>query len=138
MALSGAAERREHGLLTAPATPAAQAQVGSCRRSGAFRHRATRTGLPRARTVRRFLLGLQIVRTLVTEELGGTLELHDRPGGGLAAVVAIPVPGRTGNARRACEPVDDHGRVPGGPGRDAVGTGRATRPGLPARERYGA
>jgi two-component system, sensor histidine kinase PdtaS len=37
-------------------------------------------------------LGLQIVRTLVVGELGGTLELGDRPGGGTQAVIDLPMP----------------------------------------------
>ncbi len=36
-------------------------------------------------------LGLQIVRTLVVAELGGTLEITDRPGGGTLVVVDLPV-----------------------------------------------
>jgi two-component sensor histidine kinase len=36
-------------------------------------------------------LGLQIVRTLVTGELGGTLELRPRPGGGTEAVLVLPL-----------------------------------------------
>ena len=39
-------------------------------------------------------LGLQIVRTLVTGELGGTLELRPRPGGGTEAVLDVPSPAR--------------------------------------------
>jgi two-component sensor histidine kinase len=36
-------------------------------------------------------LGLQIVRTLVTGELGGTLELRPRQGGGTEAVLVVPL-----------------------------------------------
>jgi two-component sensor histidine kinase len=36
-------------------------------------------------------LGLQIVRTLVTGELGGTLELRPRSGGGTEAVLVFPL-----------------------------------------------
>jgi two-component system, sensor histidine kinase PdtaS len=36
-------------------------------------------------------LGLQIVRTLVTGELGGTLEIRPRTGGGTEAVVIVPL-----------------------------------------------
>lgn len=39
-------------------------------------------------------LGLQIVRTLVTEELGGRLELGPNPGGGTLARVLVPAPRR--------------------------------------------
>ena len=42
-------------------------------------------------------LGLQIVRTLVVGELGGTLELGPRPGGGTRAVIDLPA-GRTHDA----------------------------------------
>ena len=38
-------------------------------------------------------LGLQIVRTLVVAELGGSLAVRRRPGGGTLAVVEIPVSG---------------------------------------------
>jgi two-component system, sensor histidine kinase PdtaS len=37
-------------------------------------------------------LGLQIVRTLVVGELGGTLDLGNRPGGGTQAVIDLPMP----------------------------------------------
>ena len=37
-------------------------------------------------------LGLQIVRALVQTELDGTIELHPRGGGGVAAVVDVPLP----------------------------------------------
>jgi two-component sensor histidine kinase len=37
-------------------------------------------------------LGLQIVRTLVRSELGGTIELCPREGGGVAAVLDLPLP----------------------------------------------
>jgi len=37
-------------------------------------------------------LGLQIVRTLVVGELGGTLDLGPRHGGGTRAVVDVPLP----------------------------------------------
>ena len=37
-------------------------------------------------------LGLQIVRTLVRTELGGTIELRPRQGGGVAAVLDVPLP----------------------------------------------
>jgi two-component system, sensor histidine kinase PdtaS len=36
-------------------------------------------------------LGLQIVRTLVVAELGGNLEITNRPGGGTLVVVDLPV-----------------------------------------------
>jgi two-component sensor histidine kinase len=36
-------------------------------------------------------LGLQIVRTLVTGELGGTLEIRPRPAGGTEAVLVLPL-----------------------------------------------
>jgi two-component sensor histidine kinase len=36
-------------------------------------------------------LGLQIVRTLVTGELGGTLEIRPRTGGGTEAVLVLPL-----------------------------------------------
>jgi two-component sensor histidine kinase len=36
-------------------------------------------------------LGLQIVRTLITGELRGTLELRDRSGGGTEAVLVVPL-----------------------------------------------
>jgi two-component system, sensor histidine kinase PdtaS len=36
-------------------------------------------------------LGLQIVRTLVVTELGGNLEITNRPGGGTLVVVDLPV-----------------------------------------------
>jgi two-component sensor histidine kinase len=36
-------------------------------------------------------LGLQIVRTLVVAELGGSLEITDRPGGGTLVVLDLPV-----------------------------------------------
>jgi len=36
-------------------------------------------------------LGLQIVRTLVLTELGGTLEISPRPGGGTQVIVVLPV-----------------------------------------------
>jgi two-component sensor histidine kinase len=39
-------------------------------------------------------LGLQIVATLVRGELDGVLDLRNRPGGGTAAVVEIPLVGR--------------------------------------------
>ena len=89
----------EHGAHRA-GDPAAQAQVWvTAERSGAqllVTVADAGPGLPEGTDpFAGSSLGLQIVRTLVTEELGGTLELHDRPGGGLAAVVAIPVPGRT-------------------------------------------
>ena len=37
-------------------------------------------------------LGLQIVRALVQTELDGTIELRPRGGGGVAAVVDVPLP----------------------------------------------
>jgi two-component sensor histidine kinase len=37
-------------------------------------------------------LGLQIVRTLVQTELDGTIELRRCEGGGVAAVVDLPLP----------------------------------------------
>jgi two-component sensor histidine kinase len=40
-------------------------------------------------------LGLQIVRTLVTGELGGTLEIRPRSGGGTEAVLVLPLNRRT-------------------------------------------
>ncbi|MQA24796.1 MAG: ATPase, partial [Micromonosporaceae bacterium] len=36
-------------------------------------------------------LGLQIVRTLITGELRGAIELHRRAGGGTEAVLVIPL-----------------------------------------------
>jgi two-component sensor histidine kinase len=36
-------------------------------------------------------LGLQIVRTLITGELRGSLELRDRSGGGTEAVLVVPL-----------------------------------------------
>ncbi|BBY79620.1 histidine kinase N-terminal domain-containing protein [Mycolicibacterium pulveris] len=42
-------------------------------------------------------LGLQIVRTLVSAELDGSLEMHDGPGGGTEAVLRVPI-GRRGRA----------------------------------------
>jgi two-component sensor histidine kinase len=39
-------------------------------------------------------LGLQIVRTLVREDLRGTFEIRNRPDGGLSATVAFPRAGR--------------------------------------------
>ncbi|HUR76203.1 MAG TPA: histidine kinase N-terminal domain-containing protein [Sporichthya sp.] len=39
-------------------------------------------------------LGLQIVRTLVTGELGGDLDIGVRPGGGTRVSLAIPAPGK--------------------------------------------
>ena len=36
-------------------------------------------------------LGLQIVRTLVVAELGGSLEINGRPAGGTLVVVELPV-----------------------------------------------
>jgi two-component sensor histidine kinase len=41
-------------------------------------------------------LGLQIVRTLVTGELGGTLEIRPRAGGGTEAVLMLPLSRRGG------------------------------------------
>ncbi|MCV7219442.1 sensor histidine kinase [Mycolicibacterium elephantis] len=42
-------------------------------------------------------LGLQIVRTLVSAELDGSLEMHDGPDGGTDAVLRVPI-GRRGRA----------------------------------------
>ena len=39
-------------------------------------------------------LGLQIVRTLVESELGSTLGVRPRPGGGTEAVIALSLRGR--------------------------------------------
>ncbi|HJY24069.1 MAG TPA: ATP-binding protein, partial [Actinomycetes bacterium] len=38
-------------------------------------------------------LGLQIVRTLVTVELGGTFDIGTQPGGGTRVIIDIPLPG---------------------------------------------
>ncbi|MGH3747962.1 MAG: ATP-binding protein, partial [Micromonosporaceae bacterium] len=45
-------------------------------------------------------LGLQIVRTLITGELRGTIELRHRVGGGTEAVLAIPLTPQARAARR--------------------------------------
>ena len=45
-------------------------------------------------------LGLQIVRTLVSADLDGTLELRDAPGGGTDALLRLPV-GRRGQKTAA-------------------------------------
>jgi two-component sensor histidine kinase len=39
-------------------------------------------------------LGLQIVRTLVTSELGGSIDLRPRHGGGTEAIVVVPLSSR--------------------------------------------
>ena len=44
-------------------------------------------------------LGLQIVRTLVSAELDGSLEMHDVPGGGTDVVLRVPI---GGGRARAC------------------------------------
>ena len=36
-------------------------------------------------------LGLQIVRTLVSAELDGSLEMHDAPDGGTDVVLRVPI-----------------------------------------------
>jgi two-component system, sensor histidine kinase PdtaS len=43
-------------------------------------------------------LGLQIVRTLVVGELGGTLEFLPRPGGGTEVLLDLPIEGSLGSA----------------------------------------
>lgn len=43
-------------------------------------------------------LGLQIVRTLVSAELDGSLEMREAPGGGTNAVLQVPIGRRTGRA----------------------------------------
>ncbi|HZB48565.1 MAG TPA: ATP-binding protein, partial [Mycobacteriales bacterium] len=49
-------------------------------------------GLPRGFTLAGSdRLGLQIVRTLVQSELGGTIEVRPRPGGGTEAVLDVPL-----------------------------------------------
>ena len=41
-------------------------------------------------------LGLQIVRTLMSAELDGSLEMRSRPGGGTDVVVGVPIGRRAG------------------------------------------
>ena len=41
-------------------------------------------------------LGLQIVRTLMSAELDGSLEMRSRPGGGTDVVVRVPIGRRAG------------------------------------------
>jgi len=50
-------------------------------------------------------LGLQIVRTLVVAELGGSLKIHGRPAGGTLVVVELPM--------ETASPLHLPGREPG-------------------------
>ena len=47
-------------------------------------------------------LGLQIVRTLVSAELDGTLQMHPAPGGGTDVLLRVPI-GRRGGMKDARE-----------------------------------
>jgi two-component sensor histidine kinase len=44
-------------------------------------------------------LGLQIVRTLVSAELDGSLQMSPAPGGGTDVVLSVPIARRTSGAR---------------------------------------
>jgi two-component sensor histidine kinase len=56
-------------------------------------------------------LGLQIVRTLVSAELDGTLEMRQVPGGGTDVLLQVPI-GRRGGIRDAREPRPQVNGVP--------------------------
>lgn len=80
----------EHGLGGRPGT----IEVSADRRAGRLRVLVDDdgVGLPDDHDLDDFgNLGLQIVRTLVVGELGGTFELGPRPGGGTRVVIDLPV-----------------------------------------------
>ena len=80
----------EHGLDRGPGL----LEVRAAREDGVVGSRCSTTGpvCRRGSTSRRpERLGLQIVRTLVEGELGGTLRLDRREGGGTVAAVEVPL-----------------------------------------------
>jgi hypothetical protein len=55
-------------------------------------------------------LGLQIVRTLVVGELGGQLEMGERPGGGTRVIVDLPLRPPLSATEAGQEQADSHER----------------------------
>jgi hypothetical protein len=55
-------------------------------------------------------LGLQIVRTLVVGELGGQLEMGERPGGGTRVIVDLPLRPSLSATEARQEQADSHER----------------------------
>ena len=90
---SGLAASAGHGILTATGLTASL-EVTARRRPGKLTVMVadTGSGLPPGFDLHSATsLGLQIVRTLVVAELGGSLEITDRPGGGTLVVIDLPV-----------------------------------------------
>jgi two-component sensor histidine kinase len=85
----------EHGLRERGGTVSLAAERGTCPDGSAtLRVAVSDDGVGLPAEPRSEGLGLQIVRTLVTSELGGTIEWETRPGGGTRVVLNMPVEAR--------------------------------------------